>query len=170
MNSIKSTTEQQTFVDTYRTTPTQASSTQQLLSMITQGVIAAKSNSEIPVEPPDLPIPLKLLDPQDATTNSNDRATLEDTSKMPCYCNTTGTLLEAQQLEVTPTLFIQPQLPHYACCSQAKPKLAISCRSMPLDYVCTTQYSLAASFIRDPHQSLAFTTAKMKPTHSSAMT
>jgi len=38
---------------------------------------------------------------------------------------------------------------------KAKPKLAIPCRSMPLDYVCTNQYSLATSFIGDPQQSLA---------------
>jgi len=87
LNSIKSTTERRTSVVTYskyRMTPTQAlSSTQQLRSMITQGAIATKSNSEIPVEPPDLPIPPKPPDPQDATTHSNNKATLEDKSKTP---------------------------------------------------------------------------------------
>jgi len=53
--------------------------------MITQGVIAAKSKLKIPVEPPDMPIPPKLPDPQDATTYSNVRATPEDTSNMPHY-------------------------------------------------------------------------------------
>jgi len=85
LNSVKSMTEWRTSVHNDRMTPTKASSTQ---PTITQGAIAARSNSEIPIEPPDMPIPPKLLDPKDATTYSNIGATLEDTLNMPRDGNT----------------------------------------------------------------------------------